>query len=89
MNKSTYQGRISEYLDEIDDEAIVVEEYIGYEFENLYYDDNNFYFYNGVQYRKLYLNKCKRGSLYVSVTDVENKRRRIFLSKFKKIRDLD
>ncbi|KAA6359244.1 MAG: hypothetical protein EZS28_045229 [Streblomastix strix] len=27
MNKSIYQGHISEYFDEIDDEVIVVEEY--------------------------------------------------------------
>ncbi|KAA6378304.1 MAG: hypothetical protein EZS28_026171 [Streblomastix strix] len=85
MNQASYQGRISEYFDEIDDEAIVVEEYIGYEFENLYYHDNNFYFYNGLQYRKLCINKCKGGSLFVNATDVENKPRRIYLNKFKKI----
>ncbi|KAA6381343.1 MAG: hypothetical protein EZS28_023129 [Streblomastix strix] len=35
--------------------------------------------------------RCKKkgGALFVSVTDVDNKRRRIYLNKFKKIRDLD
>ncbi|KAA6354836.1 MAG: hypothetical protein EZS28_049637 [Streblomastix strix] len=89
MNLSVYQGRISEYLDEIDDEAIVVEEYNGYYFENLYYHDNNFYFYNGVQYRKLYLSKQKCGTLYVSTRDIDRKTRNIALNRFKKIRDLD
>ncbi|KAA6390717.1 MAG: putative eukaryotic translation elongation factor 1 alpha 2 [Streblomastix strix] len=89
MNKSVYRLYICEYFDEIDDEAIVVEEYIGYEFENLYYHDNNFYFYNGVQYRKLYLSKKKNGTLYVSATDVDSNSRKISLNKFKKIRDLD
>ncbi|KAA6387963.1 MAG: hypothetical protein EZS28_016509, partial [Streblomastix strix] len=64
MNKSMYQVHISEYLDEIDDEAIVVEEYQGF-------------------YKK------KSGALFICATDVENKRRRIYLSKSKKIKDLD
>ena len=86
-NKSSTHGVEYEFFDDIDDEAVVVTDYGQHRFENYYYvpDEDSFYFYNGVKYRRLHINEMKNGSLYVYVMNTENKHVKIYLSKFKKI----
>ena len=89
-NKSSHLCVEYEFVDELPDDTIVVEKYGKYSFENLYYCDNIFYFYNGIQYRKLHINEDKRnGSLFVYARDIDDKRRQIFYSKFKRERGFD
>ena len=87
-NRTSYNGIENEYVDEISDEAIVVDEYSGHQFNDYYYHDDVFYFFNGVQYRKLYINQMKNEYLYVNLKDVDGKKVKIMYSKFKKIHDL-
>ena len=90
-NKSSHLGVIYEFVDEIDDGSIEVTNYGKHEFENYYYDEtvDEFYYWNGKQYRKLHINTEKRsGSLYVNMMDTNNKKVNIYFSKFKKLYDL-
>lgn len=75
-----------EYLEELSDEAIEVEEYNHHEFEDLWFDpdSNCFYLYTGTQYIELIYEKRSNGSMYVMVYDVDNVKAIITLSKFKK-----
>ena len=77
-----------EFVDDISDEAIVVDEYNSHQFTDYYYHDNVFYFFNGIQYRKLHINEKKNGSLFVYMINNEGKRVCVYYSKFKKIHDL-
>ena len=77
------------YVDSIPDDAIVVNEYGTHQFEDYYYHDNTFYFFNGIQYRKLHINELKcNGAKYVLMHDINHKRVDVFYSKFKKLYDL-
>ena len=51
----------------IPDEAIVIDKYGDHQLENYYYYDDVFYFYNGIEYRKLHISETRNGSKYVSV----------------------
>ena len=87
-NKSSNNNVIYEYVEKIDDEAIEITDYGNYHFEFYYYVENedSFYFYNGVQYRKLHINILKSNGLaFVCMNDTNNKRRFICLNKFKKL----
>ena len=55
-----------------------------YENEDLYYCDGSFYYFNGVRYRKLYVNQSKTGSYYVFAYDIDHIQRKIYLAKFRK-----
>ena len=78
-----------EYVDNISDEAIVVDEYNGHQFNDYYFHDNVFYFFNGIQYRKLHINTDKRnGNLYVNMKDNDGKTVKIMYSMFKRLHDL-
>ena len=83
---------VYEYVDEIPDESIVVDFYDSkfnhYEFENYFFHDDVFFFYNGVQYRKLHINEFKVGSKFVSMIDVDNRRVHVYINKFKQQHDL-
>ena len=76
-----------EFFDNIDDEAVVVNDYGRHQFENYFYvpDEDAFYFYNGVKFRRLHVNEMKNGSLFVYMVSTENKRVKVILSRFKKI----
>ena len=87
-NRSKANGIVYEYVDDLPDEAIVVDEYANHEFENYFYYDDCFYFYNGFQYRKLYINTMKGGLIYSCLMDVNNKKVNVFFNKFKRERDL-
>ena len=51
--------------------------------------DDSFYYYNGHQYRKLYVNTRKDGCLFVNMYDINNKKVQIRINKFKKLYDID
>jgi hypothetical protein len=52
-------GIVYEYLDDIPDEALLVKDYGKYEFEDLYFYENVFYQFNGINFRKLLINEIK------------------------------
>ena len=86
-NRTSTHNIDYEFFDDIDDEAVVVNDYGRHRFENYFYvpDEDSFYFYNGVKYRRLHINEMKNGSLYVCMMNTENKRVKVMISKFKKL----
>ena len=88
-NKSAYGGYEATYVGELSDDAFEVTDYCGHQLEFYYFDQDNFFFFNGLTYRELHVNEHKRsGALYVNARDIEGKRVRIFFNKFKKEYDL-
>ena len=81
----TSHGRIKyEYVSKLPDGSIPVNKYNNHNFTNYYYSNNNFYFWNGFRYRKLYINTVKKsGSKYVYMTSDNNKQIRVFIDIFK------
>ena len=86
-NKSTHKGIEYTYVDEIDADSIVVNDYGRHQFEDYYYDEtvDRFYFWNGMQFRELHINEMKNGYLYVCMIDTEGKRVNVMYAKFKKL----
>ena len=88
-NKTSQHDIDYEYFDEIPcdslHDVIEVRDYGKYEFEDLYYCDDFFYFFNGKHYRRLHINYLKTGQAYVRVNDINNQSRSIYYSKFKKL----
>ena len=71
-NRLSYNGVEAQYVDELPENAEVIDEYNGWEFEDYYIDhDLNIYYDTGANYRILYKVKCK----YVNMRDVNNKKR--------------
>ncbi|KAK8886665.1 hypothetical protein M9Y10_042131 [Tritrichomonas musculus] len=89
MNKGSSKGVIYEYVDEISDEATIINEYNQYQFENYFYHENKFYYYNGLSYRILHINEAKRNAYYVNLMNTEGKRVRIYINKFKKLYEVE
>ena len=90
-NKTTNHNIKYEYFDKIDDDAIAIIRYGKYRFKNYYYvsKEDNFYFYNNYQYRKLYKIIDKRDKIeYINLFDLNNKSRSIFINKFKKLNSI-
>ncbi|KAK8853619.1 hypothetical protein M9Y10_017180 [Tritrichomonas musculus] len=90
-NKSSNNGVEYTYVDEISDDAIVVNDYGKHEFENYYYAEatDKFYFYNGNQYRELHINEDKRTQLkFVIMNNKNNQKIRIYYGKFKRLYNL-
>ena len=75
-----------EFIDDIDDECILVDAYGNHTLENYYFDakTDTFYFYNGIKYRKLRICYTKYGAAFVCMIDINNKSVKISYSKFKK-----
>ena len=90
-NKSSYNNYKCEYVNDIDDDCILVNTYNNHTFENYYFDEkiDIFYFFNGIKYRKLKINYRKYGSAFVCARDINNKRVYIYYNKFKKQYDLN
>ena len=88
LNRSSTKGIVHKFVDNIPDEAIVIDKYEGHEFKNYYYYDDVFYFYNGIKYRKLHINEDKNGSKFINAKNTNKKRTRITISKFKRLYDL-
>jgi hypothetical protein len=87
-NRISYNEIEGIYDNEISVDAIVVNEYNGHHFEDLYFHDNIFYFFTGIQYRRLYINETRGRLLYVNVRNIHHQRVKIFYSKFQRERDL-
>ena len=90
-NKTAHKGVEYVFVGEISDESIIVNSYGRHEFENYFYDEtvDKFYFYNGIQYRELYINEFKNGLKYVWMITTENKQVKVFYTKFKKLYGFD
>ena len=86
-NRTSTHNVEYDFFDDIDDEAVVVTDYGRHRFENYHYvpEEDSFYFYNGVKYRRLHVNEMKNGYLFVYMMSTENKRVKVYLSRFKKI----
>ena len=86
-NRSSVRGVEYDFFDEIDEQAIVVNDYGQHRFENYFYvpDEDAFYFYNGVKYRRLHINEMKNGSLFVYMISTANKQVKVMILKFKKL----
>ncbi len=85
MNKSSNLGIVYEYVDDIPDDAMVIDEYGEHEFENLYYHDNKFYSYIDVHYRILHINKMKNGAEFICAWNTEGKRVQIRINVFERL----
>ena len=83
-NRSSSKGVEYEYVDTIPDEAIKVDSYGNHTFDNYFFHDNIFYFYTGINYRKLHINEDKYGNKSVKLIDEEGKGVSVYYSKFKK-----
>lgn len=91
-NKSSNLSVKYEYFDKIDDDAIEVRDYGNHQFEFYYYveADDSFYYYNGVNYRKLHINFDKKSeTAFVSMYDKNNKIAHVYLNKFKRLYDIE
>ena len=86
-NRTSHKGIEYTYVDEIDENSIVVNDYGKHQFEDYYYDEtvDRFYFWNGMQFRELHINEMKNGSLFVYMINTEGKRVYVYYSKFKKL----
>ena len=86
-NRSSTHNVEYDFFDDIDEDAVVVNDYGRHQFENYFYvpDEDSFYFYNGVKFRRLHINEMKNGYLFVYIVSTENKRVKVMFSKFKKL----
>ena len=86
-NKSSNNGIDYTFVDDIDGDSIVIEDYGHHHFEEYYYDTtvDKFFFWNGVKYRELHFNDRKNGSKYVYMNSTENKYVCVSIAKFKKL----
>ena len=87
-NKSSSKGVQYTFVDDIDPDSIMIDDYGKHHFENYYYDEtvDKFYYDNGMQYRELHINEDKRfGAKFVYMISTENKRINVFYAKFKKL----
>ncbi|KAA6357784.1 MAG: hypothetical protein EZS28_046689 [Streblomastix strix] len=75
------------YFDDIDEESIVVNEYGNYQFEDLYFHDDVFYFFNQLKFKQLHINESKAGYQFVHATDIYGMRHKIYYTKFKRFVD--
>ena len=65
IKKSSNLNVTYEFVTDLPDDAIVVNDYDNHQFEDNYFHYNVFFFYNGILYRKLHVNENKRsGSKY-------------------------
>lgn len=85
-NKASYNNTKCEYVDDLSDDKIELTDYGDHEFEFDWFDNDQFYYYTGNNYRMLEiktnpLSKTK----YVNTRDINNKPVRIYINKFKKL----
>ena len=88
----TNNGREVDYVDELPDNAIIVNHYNNCTFINYYYDDDRFFkqIHNG-KYRVIPWCRSGRNGMRegVSLTDVDNVPRHVSKRKFKKLYNID
>ena len=80
------------YVDEIDQESLVCDYYDSkterYYFTDYYYNDDMFYYDNGMNYRILNINVTKSGSRYVNMYDTEGNRIKVVIARFLEQHDM-
>ena len=86
-NKSSNHGINYVFVDDIDEDSIMIDDYGKHHFEEYYYDTkvDKFYFFTGEQYRELHVNEKKDGSKFVQMKSTANKSICVYVSKFKKL----
>ena len=79
------------YVDEIDDQCIVIDHYGNRILEGYYYDQNldQFYVRVGDRYRILHVIENKNGVRYINMCDVDNNRFKLYVNKFKQMLDIN
>jgi hypothetical protein len=83
-NRASHKGHHYEFVAELPEDAIVVDTYGRYRFENYHYCDDVFYFFNGTQYRLLKINTHSNGGWqFVNMYDVDGRHRSVGIAKFK------
>jgi hypothetical protein len=87
-SSSSWNGVPYEYVKDIDDDAVAVTRYGKHEFEFLYFYEDVFYYFTGLQYKVLHINHDKGGNAFVSVRNTNAKAVHIRYNKFKKLYDL-
>ena len=87
-NKTSCHNIIYTYVKELPDDALVVDTYGDYEFEDYHFSESEdkFYYFNGTEYRILYFNEdSKCGAKYIQALDKDGKKVKICLNKFKRL----
>ena len=72
------------FVDEIPEEAIKVDHFNGWTFDELYFHDNTFYVYNGINYVVKRRYQDKNGYYFILITDAPGIRRTIYFNRFKR-----
>ena len=88
-NKTAYRGVIVNYVDELSDESFEITKYGEHEYENIWFDNNKFYYYTGAAFREICYCKTKCDTLVIHARDTNNKLTTITLNKFKKLYNID
>ena len=96
MNRSSFKGVVYDFIDDIPDDAIVVDFYdtrtehrVFNEKQYYYYqdDEGNDIFYSRITedgiYRVMHINTLKNGSQFVSMKDISHKAVSVYIDRFK------
>ena len=90
MNRKSYKGEEAIYEDELSEYAIEIKEYGNHEFEDLWFDDDKFYYYTGAAYRELKYHVQKgQKALYIQFKDINRIQIKIYLNKFKRLYNIE
>jgi hypothetical protein len=86
-NRTSYNGRQCQYVNELPPDAILVERYGNHTFDNLYYADGEFYTSgNGREYRHLeVLTKARDGHQNVNARDTNGKLVKIMILHYRRM----
>ncbi|GHU19147.1 hypothetical protein FACS189472_08520 [Alphaproteobacteria bacterium] len=87
-------GKIKyEFVKELSEDAFKVPNYETtngtHNFDFLYFQDDNFYYYNGIEYRILHRKETNKGDFFVNFSDSDGHSTRIYFNKFKFQYDLN
>ena len=91
-NKTGAKNNVSyTYVDEIDDQCIIIDHYGNRILEGYYYDQNldQFYVQVGGRYRLLHVVQNKNGYQYIVMYDVNNNIFNLYVNKFKQMYDIN
>ena len=72
------------FVDDIPEDAIKVDQFKGWNFEDLYFHDNTFYVYNGINYVVKRRCQDKNDYYFIRITDASGKLRNIYYTTFKR-----
>ena len=82
--ENTNQRSDQTFVDKIPEEAIEVKSYGDRSFDFLYFHDNTFYVYNGINYVVKPRFQNKNGMYFITVCDDDGVQRTLYYSKFKR-----